>query len=131
MPEIVDSVAQLDLYQRTAPWILPRPDRAITGVEQWLLARVPLQRLYRAIVYTQYESRAAVRACAYLLRAAQWLALRHLHKQVPDPALRRKLTPDYRLGCKRVLLMNTYYPALLKPNVALVTDPVARDGAAS
>lgn len=128
VPEIVDSVAQLDLYQRTAPWILPRPDRAITGVEQWLLARVPaLQRLYRAIVYTQYESRALLYVhVPALLRAAQWLALRHLHKQVPDPALRRKLTPDYRLGCKRVLLMNTYYPALLKPNVALVTDPVAR-----
>jgi cation diffusion facilitator CzcD-associated flavoprotein CzcO len=128
VPEIVDSVAQLDLYQRTAPWILPRPDRAITRTEQWLLARVPaLQRLYRAMVYTQYESRALLYVyCPALLRAAQWLALRHMHRQVRDPALRRKLTPDYRLGCKRVLLMNTYYPALSKPNVALVTDPVAR-----
>ena len=126
VPEIVDQVAQLDLYQRTAPWILPRPDRAITRAEQWLLARVPaLQRLYRGLVYTQYESRALLYVqFPALLRAAQWLALRHLRRQVRDPDLRRKLTPDYRLGCKRVLLMNTYYPALSKPNLALVTDPI-------
>lgn len=126
VPEIVGQVAQLDLYQRTAPWILPRPDRAITLAERRLRAHVPaLQRLYRALVYTQYESRALLYVhFPALLRAAQWLALRHMHRQVNDPALRRKLTPDYRLGCKRVLLMNTYYPALARPNLTLVTEPI-------
>jgi cation diffusion facilitator CzcD-associated flavoprotein CzcO len=61
-----------------------------------------------------------------LLRAAQALALRHMHRQVSDPVLRQQLTPDYRLGCKRVLLANTYYPALARPNAALITDPIAR-----
>jgi len=128
VPEIVGRVAQLDLYQRTAPWILPRPDRAIGRGERWLLARVPgLRRLYRALVYVQHEARALPYVHAPgLLRAAQWLALRHLRRQVSDPALRRKLTPDYTLGCKRVLLMNSYYPALTRPNLALLTAPIAR-----
>lgn len=128
IPEIADKVARLDVYQRTAPWILPRPDRAITGVEQWLLAKAPFMKwLYRAIVYTQHEARAILYLHAPgMLRAAQWLALRHLRQQVADPALRARLTPDYRLGCKRVLLMNTYYPALTRANVELVTDPIAQ-----
>lgn len=128
VPEIVDSVARLDVYQRTAPWILPRPDRAITGTEKWLQAHVPaLQWLYRAAVYIQFESRALLYVYfPKLFGIAQKLALRHMRRQVADPELRRKLTPDYTMGCKRVLLMNTYYPALTRPNVDLVTDPIAR-----
>ncbi len=53
-------------------------------------------------------------------------AARHLEEQVPDPDLRRRLTPHYALGCKRVLLSNDYYPALTRPNVELVTDPIGR-----
>jgi len=128
VPEIVDSVARLDLYQRTAPWILPRPDRAITRAEKWLQERVPgAQWLYRAVVYAQYESRALLYVHApELFGIVQKLALRHMHGQVADPELRRKLTPDYTMGCKRVLLMNTYYPALAKSNVELITDPIAQ-----
>jgi cation diffusion facilitator CzcD-associated flavoprotein CzcO len=133
IPEIAQQVAQLDVYQRTAPWILPRPDRAITRVEQWLLARVPaLRTLYRLMVYLQYESRALWYVHApRVLRVAAWQARRHLHAQVADPVLREKLTPNYAIGCKRVLLMNTYYPALTRPNVALITDPIARVTATS
>jgi cation diffusion facilitator CzcD-associated flavoprotein CzcO len=128
VPEIADRVAHLDVYQRSAPWILPRPDRAITRLEQWLQARVPgAQALYRALVYVQYESRALLYVFfPSLFRVAQGLALRHMRRQVADPALRAKLTPDYTMGCKRVLLMNTYYPALTRPNVELVTDPIAQ-----
>ena len=127
IPEIAGQVARLDVYQRTAPWILPRPDRAITRAEQWLLAKVPPAKwLYRAVVYAQHEARALLYLHApRLLKVAQWLALLHLRKQVADPVLRAKLTPDYRLGCKRVLLMNTYYPALTRHNVELITDAVA------
>ena len=127
VPEIAGQVARLDLYQRTAPWILPRPDRAIGRVEQWLQARVPaLQWLYRAMVYAQYESRALWYVYVpSMLRVAERQALRHLHAQVADPVLRKQLTPNYALGCKRVLLMNTYYPAITRPNVALITDPIA------
>lgn len=128
VPEIAGQVARLDLYQRSAPWILPRPDRAISGFEKWLQAKLPaLQWLYRAMVYAQYESRALW--YVYLpkvLRVAERQALRHLHAQVADPVLRKKLTPNYAFGCKRVLLMNTYYPALTRPNVDLITEPIAR-----
>jgi cation diffusion facilitator CzcD-associated flavoprotein CzcO len=126
VPEIAHQVARLDLYQRTAPWILPRPDRAISAAEQWLLAKVPLlQSLYRALVYIQYESRALwYNYLPGVLRVAERQALRHLKAQVSDPPLRARLTPNYAIGCKRVLLMNSYYPALTRPNVALITEPV-------
>jgi cation diffusion facilitator CzcD-associated flavoprotein CzcO len=128
IPEIVGQVARLDVYQRTAPWVLPRPDRAIGAAEQRLLAALPLyQKLCRALVYVHYESRALWYVyLPKMLGAAQWAARRHLHKQVADPVLRAKLTPNYALGCKRVLLMNTYYPALARPNVEVVTDPIAQ-----
>jgi cation diffusion facilitator CzcD-associated flavoprotein CzcO len=73
-----------------------------------------------------------------LMRGLETLARRHLNSQVPDPAMREKLTPNYRLGCKRILVSNEYYPALCKPNVELVTGGikevragsiVAQDGA--
>ena len=126
VPEIVGKVARLDLFQRSAPWILPRPDRAISALEQRLLARSPLlQRVYRLLVYVHHESRALVYVHApRLLKVAQWMARRHLHAQVSDPALRARLTPDYALGCKRVLLMNTYYPALAQPHVSVITDAI-------
>lgn len=128
VPEIVDTVARLDLYQRSAPWVLPRPDRPIGKTEQRRLAAWPaLQWIYRALVYVHFESRALWYVhFPRMLGAAQWEARRHLHKQVADPALRAKLTPDYSLGCKRVLLMNTYYPALTRANVEVVTDPIAQ-----
>jgi cyclohexanone monooxygenase len=128
VPEIAPEVARLDVYQRTPPWILPRPDRAITAPEKWLLKKSrAVQWLYRALVYVQYESRALWYVHApKVLRVAAWQARRHMHAQVADPELRKKLTPYYAIGCKRVLLMNTYYPALTRPNVALITDPVAR-----
>jgi cation diffusion facilitator CzcD-associated flavoprotein CzcO len=130
IPEIVAKVAQLDVYQRTPPWVVPRPDRAFGEVEKWLLARVPgMQWLYRAMAYVRYEARAISFVYApRLLRAAESMARRHLRRQVADPVLRAKLTPDYALGCKRVLLMNTYYPALARENVALLTDGIRAIG---
>jgi cyclohexanone monooxygenase len=127
VPELAPQVAHLALFQRTPPWILPRPDREISGFEKRLLAQVkPLQWLYRLKTYLQYE----VRALAMVYRPAlaeptRQIALRHLHRQVADETLRAKLTPQYQLGCKRVLLMNDYYPALTRDNVALVTDGIA------
>ncbi len=131
VPEIVGQVARLDIYQRSAPWVLPRPDRAISGLEKRLLARFkPLQRLLRTLVYLHYESRALL--YLYLPRVlgiAEWMARRHMEQQVTDPLMRKQLTPDYRFACKRVLLANTYYPALSQPHVELVTDPIARASA--
>lgn len=126
VPEIQPLVQQLDHYQRTAHWVLPRPDRAVTRIEQWLLDRVPpLQQLYRAKHYVQFESRVVMFLfMPVLAKVLEWQALRHLKRQVPDPSLRAKLVPDYTLGCKRVLLTNDYYPALGQPNVKVLKDGI-------
>lgn len=126
IPEIAPQVAQLDVYQRSAPWLTPRPDRAFGRLEQTLLAKVPgLQWLYRAKVYLEYEMRAI--GFVYmprLLRVVEWLALRDLRRQVADPDLRARLTPNYALGCKRVLVASNYYPAMARQNVALLTGGI-------
>lgn len=126
IPEIQPLARQLDSYQRTAHWVLPRPDRAVSGAEQWLLDKVkPLQLLYRAMHYVRYESRVIMFVFApALTRVAQWQSLRHLRRQVADPELRAKLTPRYTLGCKRVLLTSNYYPALTQANVSVQTDGI-------
>jgi cation diffusion facilitator CzcD-associated flavoprotein CzcO len=126
VPRIAREVARLDLYQRTPPWVLPKRDRTIRGVEQWLFAHVPAAHwLRRTGLYWLLESRVIGFAYApKLLAYAEKRVLRSLAEQVPDPVLRDKLTPRYRLGCKRVLISNDYYPALQRENVVLVTDPI-------
>jgi cation diffusion facilitator CzcD-associated flavoprotein CzcO len=126
VPEIQPLVAQLDHYQRTAHWVIPRPDRAVTRAERWLLQRArPLQQLFRAKHYVQFEARVVMFLFApALARVMQWKAMLHLKRQVPDAALRASLTPDYTLGCKRVLLSNDYYPALARPNVKVLQEGI-------
>src|SRR6201994_308547 len=127
VPRIQPQAGRLDLYQRTPPWIIPRRDRAITGPEHWLFRHVPLtQKVARASIYWARESYAlGFTKRPGLMGAAERIALRHLARQVPDPGLRQRLTPDYRMGCKRILLSNDFYPALTRPNVSLVTDGIA------
>jgi cation diffusion facilitator CzcD-associated flavoprotein CzcO len=88
---------------------------------------VPLTaRACRDAIYLLMEARAVGFAVNQKLMAPlERMAVRHLEKQVADPALRATLTPDYTIGCKRILLSSTYYPALQRPNVELVTDGVA------
>jgi cation diffusion facilitator CzcD-associated flavoprotein CzcO len=127
VPEIAPQVAQLDLYQRTAPWIMPKVDRPIPRFERRFYRRFPsLQRAYRWGIYWFLET--------VILRAVQSqrfgriferVALRHLGRQVTDPVKREKLTPRYEFGCKRLLMSNTYYPALDRPNADVITDPIA------
>ena len=126
VPAIQPSVAHLDVYQRTPPWILPHTTRAIRPWEQRVYRALPFtQRVVRDGVYWGREALVLgfVKHPA-LLKAAERQALRHLAAQVPDPALRARLTPHYDLGCKRILIANDYYPALTQPNVSLVTDPI-------
>jgi len=128
VPQIAKQASQLYVFQRTPPWIVPKVDRVISAREQWALEHVPAAHwLRRTALYWQAESR--VLGFAYapkLLALAEKLVLRELARQVPDPVLRAKLTPDYRLGCKRVLISNDYYPALQRENVELVTDRIER-----
>jgi cation diffusion facilitator CzcD-associated flavoprotein CzcO len=123
VPQIAPLVARLDLYQRTPPWILPKPDRAIGNAERALYrALPPLQRLMRLGVYCQLETRVlAFTLDPSLMRPVAEYAQRYLRRSIADPALRAQLTPSYTVGCKRVLLSNDYYGALARPNVEVIT----------
>ncbi|MCW2599212.1 MAG: pyridine nucleotide-disulfide oxidoreductase family protein [Frankiales bacterium] len=126
VPHLQREVGALLLFQRTAPWVLPRFDRQITTAEQKLYARIPLlQRAVRTAIYWGRESHIiGFRFHPRLMRTAERLARRNLARHVADPVLREKLTPTFTLGCKRVLLSNTYYPALAQSNAAVVTDRI-------
>lgn len=127
VPKIAPQVGRLDLYQRTAPWVVPKHDRETSPLERWAYANVPgAHWLKRTGQYWLMESR--VIGFAYAPRVnelAEKLVRRHIAREVRDPLLRAKLTPTYRLGCKRVLLSNDYYPALQRDNVDVITDRIA------
>ena len=126
VPRIQPVVGQLALFQRTPPWILPRLDREIPAARRALYARYPLaQRLLRARMYLERELRGyALIHRTRLLDTATRMAHDHLARQVPDAALRAKLTPSYTIGCKRILLSDDFYPAFTQPNVTLETGGI-------
>jgi cation diffusion facilitator CzcD-associated flavoprotein CzcO len=116
---------QLTVVQRTPPWIMPRGDRAIAAWRRALYRALPVtQRLERAALYAFREAMIVPFRHPRLMRLVALSARRHLHAQVRDPVLRDRLTPHYALGCKRILLSDDYYPALVQPNVELVTDAI-------
>jgi cation diffusion facilitator CzcD-associated flavoprotein CzcO len=126
VPAIQPSARRLVLFQRTPPWIVPRHDRALSGRMARALARAPLlQRAIRAGIYHSRELLGLPFRHPGLARFPVITARRHLRSQVPDPALRAKLTPDYTIGCKRILLSDDYYPALTQPNVEVVGGAAA------
>src|SRR4051794_4524580 len=125
VPQIQPKVAKLHLFQRTAPWIMPRPDRAITRVEHVLYRFFPKAQLaMRRAIYWGRESFAIPMLHARLSKLIEKAGRRHLQRQVPDPALRAKLTPDYAPGCTRILVSNDYLPSLTRANVEVVTDGI-------
>lgn len=126
VPEIAPLVDRLHLFQRTPPWVLPKADRAIGAGQQRLFRRAPLaQWLYRVARYWQMESRVlGFVGHSRVMAVTQRVAERHIRRAVRDPALQEALTPDYTMGCKRVLISNDYYPALNRPNVDVATDGV-------
>jgi cation diffusion facilitator CzcD-associated flavoprotein CzcO len=126
VPSIVDRVGSLQVFQRHAPYLLPKPDREYAAWEQALFAAVPgIQALSRARWYTGHESRVlGFLTMPSLMRMIERMSLRELQKRVVDPELRKKLTPDYPIGCKRILLSNDYYTALCRPNADVVTSAI-------
>jgi cation diffusion facilitator CzcD-associated flavoprotein CzcO len=127
VPEIQKVVEHLDVVQRTPPWVVPHRDRPITRAERVLYNRLPaLQRLVRTSVYFAREL--LVPGLVYrpqIMKAVEKLARRHIAEQVPDAELRRRVTPEYAIGCKRILPSNKWYPALGAANVELVTDTIS------
>jgi cation diffusion facilitator CzcD-associated flavoprotein CzcO len=126
VPMIQPQVGRLHLFQRTPAWVMPDMDRRITGAERRLFRRIPAaQRAVRAAIYVLQEATVlGTIVDRRLSKGLEFLARRHLKTQVRDPELRAKLTPDYIIGCKRITLSNTFYPALCEPNAELVTDPI-------
>jgi cation diffusion facilitator CzcD-associated flavoprotein CzcO len=125
VPAIQPTVAALTLFQRTPPWVLPRVDRGIGRFERAFYKRFPFaQRLLRTLTFLRRESYMGLFRNPWLMRITQRFAVGHLSHQIQDPTLRAKLTPDFVLGCKRILLSNNYYPALAAPNVNVITDGV-------
>ena len=116
----------MTVFQRTAPWVVPRRDRPLTGVEKAVYRRLPaVQRLARGGVYWSRELQLLAFTGKGKLRAvAEKAAAKHLADQVPDAELRAVLTPDYRMGCKRVLISNDYFPAVASANVTVVPSGV-------
>jgi cation diffusion facilitator CzcD-associated flavoprotein CzcO len=127
VPRIAKEVGQLHVFQRTAPWILPHTDRPTTRFERRLYRALPFaQKAVRSAVYWSRESfLLGFIKDERVMAGAERLAARHLRRQVRDPELRRKLTPQFRLGCKRILLSNRWYPTLTRPNVELVTEAIS------
>jgi cation diffusion facilitator CzcD-associated flavoprotein CzcO len=126
IPAIQPEVGRLLVFQRTPPWIMPRFDRPIGERERALMRRLPLyQRLIRGLTYLFIEGLGLVifvdrRFARGYHAIGRW----QLRRQVPDPELRRKLTPSYTIGCKRAILSDDYLPALTKPNVDVITDTI-------
>jgi cation diffusion facilitator CzcD-associated flavoprotein CzcO len=128
VPQIAPLTDRLYLYQRTPPWILPKADRPLTRVEKRLFRSVPAaQRAIRRAIYWGLESRAVgFTVSPRLGKSFELLGRRHIRRQVSDRRLRELVTPDYAMGCKRVLISNDYYPALERDDVELVVDPIER-----
>jgi cyclohexanone monooxygenase len=128
VPELQKVASHLDVYQRTAPWIIPRNDRVYGRLERAALRRVPgLRRLYRTGLYWGHEAFVpAFTLAPKLALPAVKQATANINRGIKDPELRAKVTPTFMLGCKRVLRSNDWYPALAADNVDLVTDPIAK-----
>lgn len=121
VPKIQPLVERLVVFQRTAPWVLPRLDRPLSRTEQWLLKHVPgLQFLVRNAIYLFTELLQLAERSPAAMRQLQRIGVGHIRRQVKDPELRRALTPKFTLGCKRMLFSNLWYPALQSPNAEIV-----------
>ncbi|GAA4190281.1 NAD(P)/FAD-dependent oxidoreductase [Streptosporangium oxazolinicum] len=128
IPRVAEVAGHLDVFQRTPNWVIPKADAVFAPRVRTAFRRVPfLQRAYREWVYRYAEN------ALYPALAGGWStdllrerALRHLREQVPDPLLRARLTPDYPVGCRRVVIDSGFYPALTRPNVDVVTDGITR-----
>jgi cation diffusion facilitator CzcD-associated flavoprotein CzcO len=127
VPEVAKLAGRLTLFQRSPNWIVPRMNRPYTEAEKAQFKAEPsAMEKVRNEIFGMAEARLAAKRAGTLPVEEVPIPLAHLHAQVSDPELRAKLTPDYEIGCKRVLISNDFYPALVRPNVELVTDAIAR-----
>ncbi len=123
VPKIAEQVGQLHVFQRSAAWVIPRDERAYTRLEKRVFRAVPaLRKLHRARLYWSNEARIGPLHSPGLARVLEAAARLFIRFQVNDAELARKLTPDYTIGCKRILISNEYYPTFNRSNVSLETE---------
>lgn len=128
VPAIAPEVGKLAVFQRTPSWIIPKPDYEIGETEKSIYRALPfVQRLRRTIIYALTEGfGAGIVFNTPVTNALERLARWNIERSIKDPELRRKVTPDYRFGCKRMLISNDWYPALTRDNVELVASGVTK-----
>ncbi|MGQ8708162.1 flavin-containing monooxygenase [Serratia sp. TSA_198.1] len=121
VPEVAKIAGHMTVFQRSAPYIIPRPNHVFTDAEKRLFRRdrTEMRKLRESIFWMLENTFASRRGVPRYLAENKQQALLHLAQQIPDPELQAKLTPDYEIGCKRVLLSNDYYPTFLRDNVTL------------
>ena len=126
IPEIVNKVEKLYVFQRTAPWIMPKPDGEFSGFTKSLFSRLPfIQTAYREFIFWLNEFIGlSFIGNKTVAKIAKFQANQNFDKQVKDPVLREILRPNYQMGCKRIMITDNYYPAIQKPNVQMVTDSI-------
>lgn len=126
VPALVDDVEQLVLLQRTPTWVMPRANTAFPRWRKEALARSPrLHRAYRRVLERAKDTQLLAFRSQRVGEAAARMARAHLHAQVHDSELRRVLTPDYAIGCKRITPSDSYYPALTRPHVEVIPHALA------
>nr|WP_062334255.1 NAD(P)/FAD-dependent oxidoreductase [Herbidospora sakaeratensis] len=128
IPPVAETAAHVDVYQRTPNWVLPKADAAFAPLTRAVFRWVPgAHGAYRRWFFDYVEKTLwPALVGGWSSDLVRQKALAHLRRQVPDPALRRALTPAYPPGCKRVVFDSLFYPALTRPNVDLVTEPIVR-----
>ncbi len=127
IPEIAPNVRHLDVFQRTANWVFPRRDYAYPKWLKGFFESAPfLARIYRGIIFSIMEWRfsAFKKGKNFMKRRVRRMFAHHIKTSISDPELRRKVTPDYPIGCKRILASDDYFPALERANVDLVESPI-------
>jgi cation diffusion facilitator CzcD-associated flavoprotein CzcO len=125
VPEIQPQVDHLDVFQRTPPWVLPRGNPDIPSRWRAVFHRFPRAlALLRGTVFSLHEAAHFGFRHPKAMRLIERRARDHIAKEVADPQLRAKVTPDYSLGCKRILGSNAWYPALCQDNVDVVTEGI-------
>ncbi len=127
IPEIQPIVGQLDVYQRTPPWIMGKHAKPIAGLGGWAMRNVPgYHRMKREYHLWTAEMVAVQMARPNRTGMMRKIAQKHLDQNVFDPELRKKMQPDYAIGCRRILFSDTFYQALQQTNVELICDPIDR-----
>lgn len=121
IPTIADDVAELHIFQRTPHWVLPRPDYKFSPIQQKMIGNKYIHKALRTAIYWQLETRLIGFKYSKLALnlIAQREAKKFIKQQIQDPKLRAAVTPDYTIGCKRIIISNTLYPAMCQDHVTL------------